>query len=388
MTRRNIIYLMLVFTVLFFVNSAYPQQEKKITIEWANSDECKKLMELPQYTWLEDGSAYIFDSAKDPNERTIERLDPRTGKRKSAVNKEKALESLEKLLNKDTPKRLSWPASFDKIGKYAQYEFDNDIFLLDMDKAQFRRITNTDSTEKAIRFSPDGKKIAYVCDNDLYVYTIENEKEKRITEDGSDTTLNGTLSYVYWEEIFGREDYGYWWSEDSDSIAYLKTDESCVPIAYFVDYKPQTPRLLTQRYPKAGQQNPIVRLCITDVNGSQISQLDSSEIPYEYIARVKWLPDNERLCVETLNRNQNKLDIYFMDKDSGKTKLIFTERDSGWVEMTDDLVFFKDGSTSSGFRAGMALHICFYIQWKVSLFARLQRANGRSVQSAAGLSGS
>ena len=116
-----------------------------------------------------------------------------------------------------------------------------------------------------------------------------------------------------------------------------------MPIVYFIDFKPQTPKLLTQRYPKAGQQNPVVRLCVADVKGNQLSQLDASEVPYEYIARVKWLPDNKRLCAELLNRNQTKLDICFMDKDSGKAKLIFTERDSGWVEMTDDLYFLKDG---------------------------------------------
>jgi dipeptidyl-peptidase 4 len=344
MFRRKFFYWVSAFTLSILINPAYPLQEKKITIDWGNGDQCKRLTELPQYWWLEDGTAYVSDPSEDPNDKTIEKFDPRTGKRKSAVNKEKALESLDKLLNKNTSRQFCWwPASFDNEGRYALYEFDNDIFLLDVNKSQFRRITNTDAAEKAIRFAPDGKKIAYVRSNNLYVYDIEKESEKQITQDGSDTILNGTISYVYWEEIFGREDCGYWWSEDSNSIAYLKTDESPVPLVYFIDYKPQTPRLLTQRYPKAGQQNPIVRLYAADVNGNQLSQLNSSEIPYEYIARVKWLPDNKRLCVETLNRNQTRLDIYFMDRDTGRTELIFTERDSGWVEMTDDLYFLKDG---------------------------------------------
>jgi dipeptidyl-peptidase-4 len=36
---------------------------------------------------------------------------------------------------------------------------------------------------------------------------------------------------VYWEEIFGRRDIGYWWSPDSKSLAFLQTDESPVGIA-------------------------------------------------------------------------------------------------------------------------------------------------------------
>jgi dipeptidyl-peptidase-4 len=328
--------------ISIFANPA-SSQEKKITLEWASSDECKKLTELGQFFWLDDGTAYICDSSKDPNEQMIERLDPRTGKRKAAFNKDKAFESLGKIIGSAAEKKLGWPTGFDKNGKFALYEFDNDIFLLEIDKSQFRRVVETKSEEKAIRFSPDGKKIAYVRDNDLFVYDVNKQKETHITTDGSDTILNGTLSYVYWEEIFGREDCAYWWSDDSNSIAYLKSDESSVPIAYFVDFKPQTPRLITQRYPKAGQQNPGVRLCVADVRGNQLSQLDASEIPYEYIARVKWLPDNKTLCAELLNRNQNKLDIYFMDKDSGKATLIFTERDKGWIDATDDLYFLKDG---------------------------------------------
>ena len=343
MARRWFIFLMSIILLSIFAVNSYPREEKKITIEWANSDDCRKLTELWQYVWLEDGTAYIFDMAIEPNERTIEKFDAQTTKRNAAVNKDKALESLKQIMGDNTPKRLNWPTSFDKTGLFALYQYDNDIFLLEMDKSQFKRITHSDIEEKAVRFSPDGKKIAFVRDNDLYVYDIEGQKETRITKDGSDTTLNGTTSYVYWEEIFGRIDMAYWWSDDSSSIAYLKTDESCVPLAYFVDFKPQTPRLLTQRYPKAGQQNPIVRLCVTDIKGNQLSQLDSSEVPYEYIARVKWLPDNKRICVETLNRNQTKLNMYFMEANSGKVEHILTEEDSGWVVMTDDLYFLKDG---------------------------------------------
>src|SRR5437660_44228 len=80
--------------------------------------------------------------------------------------------------------------------------------------------------------------------------------------DGSATTLNGTLSWLYWEEVFGRRDIGYWWSPDSRRIAYLRTDESKVDLETFVDFRPLTPRVITQRYPKAGRPNPEIRVGI------------------------------------------------------------------------------------------------------------------------------
>jgi dipeptidyl-peptidase-4 len=60
----------------------------------------------------------------------------------------------------------------------------------------------------------------------------------RITYDGSETLLNGTLSWIYWEEVFGRRDIGYWWAPDSQAIAYLQSDESQVDLAYFTDIAP------------------------------------------------------------------------------------------------------------------------------------------------------
>ena len=112
-------------------------------------------------------------------------------------------------------------------------------------------------------------------------YDIPGKAEKRFTEDGSKTILNGTVSWVYWEEVFGRKDLGYWWSEDSGAIAFLQTDESPVDVMHYLDFKPAVPRVITQRYPKAGGTNPIVRLGIVENEDGRSVWMDPSEVPYE-----------------------------------------------------------------------------------------------------------
>ncbi len=341
--HKKLFSLTVVLIFLLNLNFAFSQQAKKITIEWVNSDECADLTMLPRFEWLENGTALLYDTSIDANERTIERLNPATEKRQPAVNRDKALESLAKILPPDDmPNKLDWPQQINNSGDFAVYIYNKDIYLLDIKASEFMRITESDTEEKAVRFSPDGTKIAYVRDNDLYVYDILNQAETRITDDGSETILNGTLSYVYWEEIFGRQDTAYWWSNDSEYIAYLKSDESPVSLMYFVDFAPYQPRVHKQRYPKAGRTNPIVTVHVADIKGEQISQFDASESAYEYIARIKWLPDDKRLCVQTLNRNQTKLDMYLMQRDTGKVEHIMTEQDNGWVEMTDDLYYFDN----------------------------------------------
>jgi dipeptidyl-peptidase-4 len=160
--------------------------------------------------------------------------------------------------------------------------------------------------------------------------------------DGSETLLNGTLSWVYWEEVFGRRDIGYWWAPDSQAIAYLQSDESKVDLSFFTDIKPFSPRVIRQRYARAGGPNPRVRLGIIELEKAQTTWVQIKE-PFEYIVRAKWLPDGKRLSFETMPRLQTELSLYFAERQSGASKRILTETDPGWVNMTDDLYFFSDG---------------------------------------------
>ena len=151
---------------------------------------------------------------------------------------------------------LPWPITFDSAGKQALYIFDGDIFLLDLNSSAFSRLTRTAAAAKNPQFSPDGRFVSFVRDNNIYVWDIAAGKEKQLTHDGSETTLNGTLSWVYWEEVFGRHDTAYWWSPDSQSIAFLQTDEAGVPVSTFVDFSPVEQRLIHQVYPKPRGAQP------------------------------------------------------------------------------------------------------------------------------------
>ena len=204
-------------------------------------------------------------------------------------------------------------------------------------------MTNTKEIEKNFNFSPDGQQIAYVRANNIFVYDLKAKTEKAITTDGTETLLNGTLSWVYWEEVFGRRDVAYWWSNDSKAIAYLQTDESPVSVMYYSDFKPAVPNVIKQRYPKTGGTNPIVKVGVAEIENAKTTWLDFSNNPYEYIIRVNWLPGSKQISVETMNRMQDELDLYFAERATGKVKFIMKETDPCWVNISDDLHFIKDG---------------------------------------------
>ena len=331
--------------VLFFLSTFIFCQDNNhgLTVDWIHTDEAKAMSVVHRYVWLDNNTAILYDPSKPLKERDFKVLDPKKPNVLTPLfNVKKAVESLNEILD-DTLDGLDWPISFDSKGEKALYNFKGDIFLLDIKTSVFKKITNTLEEEKSPRLSPDGKRIAYVRKNDLIAYSILNNREKTLTKSGSETLLNGTLSWVYWEEIFGRQDIGFWWSNDSKYIAFLETDESMVTKMHYVDFKPQEPKLITQRYPKTGTNNPMVRLGIIDIKRKKTKWVQLE--PYEYICRVKWHPDNTRLFVQTMSRDQRELDAFYVNRKSGKMlKKIFTEKDSAWVNINDDLYFLENGT--------------------------------------------
>jgi len=343
MKNRFLRFMVLQLFVICSFSFLFAQDKQKITLEWIHSNQPGQYTRLPSHFWLNNSKLILFDNRKPVDERIFELFDPKTGKTSNLLDIKNALTSLKGLVGENAPSSIRWPSAFDPSGQRAFYLIQGDIFVLELSKSKFVQITNTEENEKSANFSPDGKKIAFVRSNDLFIYNLETKTETRITFDGSETILNGTLSWVYWEEIFGRRDIGYWWSNDSKRIAYLKSDESKIPLSHFVDFKPIYPRVIKQRYPKAGSPNPIVHLHISDIGNTERSFFNPIETTYEYIIRVNWLPDNNRVCVQTLNRDQTKLEYYFVDAKTGESTHILTDEDDAWISMTDDLYFLKEG---------------------------------------------
>ncbi len=64
-------------------------------------------------------------------------------------------------------------------------------------------------------FSPEGLQVAYAQGNDLYRVALADGAVTRLTFDGSETVFNGTLDWVYNEELATRSAQpAYAWSPD------------------------------------------------------------------------------------------------------------------------------------------------------------------------------
>ena len=319
-------------------------QEERLTIDWIFSDAAKSTGATPRYAWLDKDRIAIYDTRKAKADRTIEVIEPGNGRRRDLVDAEDLVAGMTALLEPEEPlEELGWPSAFGANGRWALYEKSGDLLLVDLRRSTVSRIAASDAEEKSARFSPNGEWIAFVRENDLYAWHIEDGEEKRLTTGATDTLMNGTVSWVYWEELLGRVDQGYFWSPDSSSIAYLQTDDSGVGEMHYVDFEPNLPRLIKQRHPKPGEANPKVRAGVVSLDEGTTTWLDLGSYPYEYLARIKWLPDSKRVALQTLDRPQTTLDLFIADATSGASQHVMRETDPGWVNVHDDLYFLADG---------------------------------------------
>lgn len=318
-------------------------QQDEITVEWIYGGGSAEIDTTPWVRWVSDGSALYFNYLSAGSAPMLERLDPETGTRSPAIDVNKLRSELSgKFGGRSMTPFLMPPAILDSEGRQGAYLLGGDIWLLNMDDSTVRRLTSTPSEEISVSFSPDGSLLAFVRDNDLWSLDIKTGEERQLTTDGAENILNGTLTWVYWEEIFGRQDTGYWWAPDSEAIAYLRTDDSMVGEMHYVDFEPALPRVITQRYPKTGSVNPDVRAGIVELDSGRTTWINTVD-PYEYIIRVKWLPDAGQVSIQTMNRAQTELNLEFADRYSGKSHHILRETDKGWINIHDDLHFLEDG---------------------------------------------
>jgi dipeptidyl-peptidase-4 len=223
-----------------------------------------------------------------------------------------------------------------------------ELFILERRSRKTRRLTSTPAEEELARFSPDGRRIAFVRDNDIYVLDLASDKEMRITSDGSPVRYNGKLDWVYAEEISERSALGYAWSPDSRAIAYITLDESKVRSFPQVNLLLLEPTVEEQRYPRPGDPNPVATLTVANVadsSGLVNRQTLSWATPNaEYLPRFGWLPERQGVWFELLNRAQTRLELVRLDTATGTATTLLVEEDPAWVNLSDDLRFFKDGS--------------------------------------------
>jgi|WetSurMetagenome_2_1015567.scaffolds.fasta_scaffold02237_12 dipeptidyl-peptidase 4 len=226
---------------------------------------------------------------------------------------------------------------------------ENDLFCFTRGNKEIKRLTNDKTPEVNARFSPDGLKVAYTKNKDLYVFDITTNKEIRLTSDASDNVYNGYASWVYMEEILERSSRyaAFWWSPDGSRLAFLRTDETDVPVFTLnrLDEADGVHGLLeVTHYPKPGDPNPKVKMGIADVKSGVVTWVKTDYSVDQYMAWPFWTPDSRKLAIQVLNRDQNDLQIILADPSTGNYTSIYEEKVKSWLEIEEDIYVLNNNT--------------------------------------------
>lgn len=194
-----------------------------------------------------------------------------------------------------------------------------------------------DKNEKNVTFSPDGRWAAYTRNNNLHVMEVSTKKETALTTDGSDVILNGYASWIYFEEILGRASRyrAFWWSPDSKTIAYMRFDDTQVPVFPIYVSDGQRGFLENQHYPKPGDKNPEVKIGIVQPeNPSKTVWADFNPKDDQYFGMPIWTSQN-KLWVQWMNRGQDNLKLYEIDMAQGSKKEVYDEKQPTWIDLDE-----------------------------------------------------
>ncbi|AOS44269.1 Prolyl tripeptidyl peptidase precursor [Lacunisphaera limnophila] len=183
------------------------------------------------------------------------------------------------------------------------------------------------------RFSPDGTAVAAVQDGELHVIDLAGLTERALTSGATETLTHATAEFVAQEEMDRRE--GYWWSPDSQWLAYQQTDESGVETRYIAD--PLRPEVAPTKfaYPKAGSPNAVVRLGVIARAGGETRWVQWDAAKYPYLTRIVWKEAGAPLTILVQDRAQQHQVLLAVDPATGQTRELLQESDPAWLNLDD-----------------------------------------------------
>ncbi len=204
-------------------------------------------------------------------------------------------------------------------------------------------------------WSKDGNMVAFVREGNIYlVKLLFNNSESQVTKDGKfNEVINGKPDWVNEEEFGFNRALDF--NEDGTMLAWIRYDESKVPMFSFPWYKGLAPEktqyasypgTYDYKYPIAGAQNSTVSVHSFDIKSRVIRQMQLPLDPDGYIPRIFFTKDPSKLLVLTQNRHQNRLDIYLANPRSTECQLIVRDEAEKY---TSDGIYSQFYQTTNGF---------------------------------------
>lgn len=344
--KRLGLFLVLIFSLqLLFANLLYDITDGKFKVQ---------TLEMPRS--MHDGENYTIMV----NDKAVVKYNYKTGATVDTIF------SVYKLKNSPIKQISGYEFSpneakllvYTNVKKRYRRTFTAEYYVYDIKRNENEALSENGAQEVPL-FSPDSRYIAFARDNNLFLKKLDFNTETPITKDGQvGNIINGTPDWLY-EEEFTATRY-FEWSPDSKMLAFVRFDETKVPQYSFIQYLDKSaekdeltlyPSIVQFKYPKAGQNNSKVSVCVYDELYKNIKTVQLPDADQDfYIPRIRWTNSIDQLAIFKLNRNQNRLDMLIANPKSTLTKLCLRQDDKYYIdyENIDYLHFSADNLTFIG----------------------------------------
>ena len=231
--------------------------------------------------------------------------------------------------------QLTWlnayQASFYALGK-------SGITLnrLDLKKKTIESLTSIPQEAENQMLCENTMRIAYTIDNNLFV--ADGDKQIQITDNPE--------GIVAGQSVHRNEfaiDGGIFWSPDGKLLAYYSMDERMVTDYPLVDITERVATAKPIKYPMAGMTSHQVTLHVYNIATGKEIVVKTGEPVEQYLTAITWNPDNKRIYIGVLNREQNYLRFNEYNAITGDfIQTIFEDRDEQYVEPQGPAYFLPD----------------------------------------------
>lgn len=270
-------------------------------------------------------SLYEMDVATHEVRCFLRAEDLLAGKRESLSAEERAARER----SRESRQGLTW-YELSQDGTRILTGLSGDLYVIRRADGQITKLARLDQPARDARFSPDGQFVSCIRGYDLHVINLRSNEDSALTTGGTQDRSFGTAEFVAAEEMDRRT--GYWWTGDSQYLAYTEVDQTQVPTRYIVD--PMHPNEPAQgwRYPNAGAENARVRLGIVGVTGGETSWIEWDAATYPYLATVRSETDTP-LTMYVQTRDQREAILYRIDAATGEKSELLREHDDAWLNI-------------------------------------------------------
>lgn len=320
-------------------------------------------------TWLPDESAIVEMSSDG---KTITTCDPATGEPVETIfdvanTRETSIDRFDEFILSPDGKRILLGTGKQMIYRrsyWAQW------YVYDCHSRILRPLSKEYKKQRSPLWSPDGRVVAFVTeDNNIRLCKTDYNTEVQVTTDGKvNEIINGVPDWTYEEEFATTCSMA--WAPDALTLCYIKYNEKDVPMYHFPLYEgacdPMVeyalyPGDFNYKYPVAGVVNSKVTLHCYDIETHKIKDISLPET-VEYVPRIQYGYANDRLIVTTLNRDQNRLELFNVNPRATVTRsLLVEETKTGWIEPIayESLKLLPEGIVLASARSGWT-HLYFY----------------------------